>query len=143
MVGLSLTHTRAHLYRAFLEAVASPCAIPFECAGTDVGDRILVAGGVAKSPLWRQIIADVTGRAVVCPEMDVEATLSSNLILAGTGLGLFTFEEAKSWQTFAEPVRPDPETVRDSHEEYYQIYRALYPALRTQMAALSELPERL
>ena len=71
----------------------------------------------------------------------MEATLG-DVILAGTGLGLFTFEEAKSWQTFAEPVRPDPETVR-IYEEYYQIYRALYPALRTQMAALSELPERL
>ena len=141
VVGLSLTHTRAHLYRAFLEAVAYSLRHTIECAGTDVGDRILVAGGVAKSPLWRQIIADVTGRAVVCPEMDVEATLG-DVILAGTGLGLFTFEEAKSWQTFAEPVRPDPETVR-IYEEYYQIYRALYPALRTQMAALSELPERL
>lgn len=137
VVGLTLSHTRAHLYRAFLEAVAFSLRHTIECADTEVGPQILVAGGAAKSPLWRQIIADVTGRSVLCPEQDVEATLG-DVILAGVGTGLFRFEDAAHWQTFAPPVQPDPDRAQ-LYTQYYKVYRALYPDCKAQMAALSNL----
>ena len=77
IVGLSLAHTKAHLYRAFLEAVAYSLRDAMNATGEDLGKSILLAGGVTKSKLWRQIFADVTGYPVVCPKSDVEPALGS------------------------------------------------------------------
>lgn len=52
--------------------------------GEDLGKSILLAGGVTKSKLWRQIFADVTGYPVVCPKSDVEAYMG-DVMLAGIG----------------------------------------------------------
>ena len=61
-VGLTVRHTRAHLTRAVLEGVAFGLRDGFELmreAGLPVPDEVRVSGGGARSPLWRQILADV------------------------------------------------------------------------------------
>lgn len=75
IVGLSLAHTKAHLYRAFLEAAACSLRDAMNAAGENPGQYILLAGGVTKSRLWRQIFADVTGYPVVCPKSGVGANM--------------------------------------------------------------------
>ena len=45
IVGLSLTHTKGHIYRAFLEAVAYCLRDAMEATGDDLGEYILIAGG--------------------------------------------------------------------------------------------------
>lgn len=135
--GLSLSHTRAHIYRAFLEAVAYSLRHTVEAAGECAGDYILLAGGVSRSPLWRQIFADVTGYPVVCPLCDVEANLG-DVMLAGLGTGCLTLEELRGWRTRAEPVRPNPEASA-VYDRYYRIYRALYGDLKGEMRELSRL----
>lgn len=97
IVGLSLTHTRAHVYRAFLEAVAYSLRHAMESTGENLGEYILLAGGVTKSKIWRQIFADVTGYPIVCPIHDVEANMG-DVMLAGIGVGLLTYEDVKKWQ---------------------------------------------
>lgn len=96
--GLDLHHTRAHLFRAFLEAVAFSLRHSMEAApqGGVLDERLVLAGGVAKSPLWRQIIADVTGFQVVCPKNDVEANLG-DVVLAGVGTGLLDYAGVERW----------------------------------------------
>lgn len=127
LFGLSLNHTKAHVYRAFLEAVAYSLRQTIECAGDDVGDTILLSGGVAKSPLWKQIFADVLGKKIVCPTQDVEANLG-DVILAGLGTGTITAEEAQTWQSFHEPVCPQPEAQR-AYDQYYALYQSVYKSL--------------
>lgn len=122
--GLSLAHTKAHIYRAFLEAVAYSLRHTMESTGEDLGEYILLAGGVSKSPLWRQIFADVTGHAVVCPIHDVEANLG-DVMLAGLGTGTLTLEDIRSWQVLDEKVRPDPE-AHAKYNDYYKLYHAVY-----------------
>lgn len=107
IAGLSLTHTKAHLYRAFLEAVAYSLRDAMNATGEDLGRHILLAGGVTRSKLWRQIFADVTGYPVVCPKNDVEANMG-DVMLAGIGTGLLTYEAVKAWQILDQPLMPDP-----------------------------------
>lgn len=68
MVGFTLSHTRAHMWRAVLEEAA--------CYGTRgrieglerVGhpcQEIIIAGGITREDLWLQMHADVTGKPVV------------------------------------------------------------------------------
>lgn len=61
--GLTLKHTRAHIYRAFLESVAFGLRHIFENLRSDglFIDELYSAGGGTKSALWTQIVSDVTG----------------------------------------------------------------------------------
>ncbi|MDR0723497.1 MAG: FGGY-family carbohydrate kinase [Treponema sp.] len=135
LLGLSLTHTRAHVYRAFLEGVAYSLRNSLESTNTEIGETILVVGGAAKSPLWRQIIADVTGHSIRCPREDVEANLG-DVILAGVGTGCFTYEDVQSWQVFDPPVKPRDQ-ARKVYDGLFKIYKSLYRNLKEDFADLS------
>lgn len=137
ILGLSLAHTQAHVYRAFLEAVAYSLRHSMEATNTDLGDTILVAGGVSKSKLWRQIIADVTGVNVLYPKNDVEANLG-DVMLAGIGTGVLTLDEIKKWQTLDEKVVPNPE-AHAVYNRYYALYRRTYEKLKGEMEELANL----
>lgn len=137
IVGLSLAHTKAHIYRAFLEAVAFSLRDAMEAAGEIPGEYILIAGGVTKSKLWRQIFADVTGYPVVCPINDVEANMG-DVMLAGIGTGLLSFEDVKKWQVLDEKIMP----IQENYEKYnqnYRVYKSIYQNLKEDMKTLTEL----
>ena len=135
IIGLCLYHTRAHVWRAFLEAVAYSLRDSMESANTNLGDSILVAGGVIKSKLWRQIIADVTGYPIVCPINDVEANLG-DVMLAGVGTGLLTWNDVKNWQMLGESVMPDSKT-HAVYDKCYKLYRSTYEHLKDDMRELA------
>ena len=135
IVGLSLTHTKAHIYRAFLEAVAYSLRHAMDCTGENLGEYILLAGGVAKSKLWKQIFADVTGYPVVCPIHDVEANMG-DVMLAGIGTGLLTFEDVKKWQVLDKKIIPNDENKK-KYDQYYKLYRSVYENLKQDMKSIS------
>ncbi len=137
ILGLSLSHTKAHIYWAFLEAVAYSLKDAMEATGENLGEYILIAGGVTKSKLWRQIFADVTGYPVVCPIHDTEANLG-DVMLAGIGTGLLSYEDVKEWQVLDEKIMPN----RQNHEKYngyYKVYKSVYGNLREDMRTLTTL----
>lgn len=138
--GLSLIHTRAHIYRAFLEAVAYSLRHTMESCGAELGESILLAGGVSKSSIWRQIFADVTGHSVVCPVNDVEANLG-DVMLAGLGTGTVTVEDLKGWRVLDKKIRPNP-AAHARYNEYYSLYRDLYTDLKDSMKRASKLTQR-
>ncbi len=86
LVGLTASHTRAHVIRAILEGVAfslKDTFTIFEEMKIPV-TSIRLGGGGARSPLWRQIQADVYGRDVEIVEAEEGAAYGA-AILAGTG----------------------------------------------------------
>ena len=130
-IGFTLAHRHAHFCRAILEASAY--------AIRDITDQMLrmglplreirTVGGGARSPLWRQIKADVTGLPVSVMDT-IETTAVGAGILALTGSGLIdSLEEAVNLTTHVIETRdPHPET-RKIYEEYYQLYRSSYFSL--------------
>ncbi len=132
LVGLAASHTRAHVVRAILEGVAFSLRDTLTIfAEMDVPvENIRLGGGGARSPLWRQIQADVYGRAVEILAAEEGAAYGAAL-LAGVG--------AKAWPTVdeacasavrvAERVEADATSVA-AMDKSYEAYRALYPALR-------------
>ena len=137
IVGLSLAHTKGHIYRAFLEAVAYCLRDAMEATGSDLGDHILIAGGVTKSKVWRQIFADVTGYPVVCPIYDVEANMG-DVMLAGIGTGLLTYEEVKKWQVLDDKIMPNKE-AHEKYNEYFKLYKSIYQHLKEDMKQLTKI----
>jgi xylulokinase len=132
LVGLAASHTRAHIVRAILEGVAFSQRDSFEilAAMRVPVDRVLLGGGGARSPLWRQIHADVLGVPVGTLRAEEGAAFGAAL-LAGVGAGVWPSVETACDQTvvLAGETRPNPANVRVMAEQYRR-YRALYPALR-------------
>ena len=138
-VGLNLVHGRAHLYRAVLEGVSLALRHNME-AGTrsaaSLERRLVVVGGAARSDLWMQVIADITGYPVWTIREDVEAALGAAR-LAALGAGLATTDRA-DWITLEQRAAPRPEN-KARYEALFGVFAGLYPALKDTMHALADL----
>lgn len=142
-VGLSLRHGRAHLTRAVLEGVAFGLRDSLELMkelGLDVG-QVRASGGGARSPLWRQILADVMGTGLATTD-SVEGAVFGAALLAGVGTGVFPSVEAAAEAGVREVERVETGPDQAVYSDFYARYRALYPALAPEFAALARLVER-
>lgn len=139
-VGLSLYHRREHLYRAVLEGVTFALRHNIEAGARGAGfldDQLIVVGGAARSDLWMQIIADITGRPVMTIEEEVEAPMGAAL-LAAYGVGLVTDEQVrKGWVTLLPRAQPRPHATA-TYDRMFRSYKALYPALKPTLHELHE-----
>ena len=139
-LGLNLFHTRAHFYRAVLEGVTFALRHNMEAGARAVAAldrRLIVVGGAAKSGLWMQIVADVTGFPVWTIREDVEAALGAAR-LAALGVGLIRRDEASNWITLVERASPEP-TRKQRYDALFAVYLDAYPALRSSMHKLAGL----
>jgi xylulokinase len=142
-VGLTARHHRGHLTRALLEGVAFGLKDSFELlGGMGLGavKQVRIAGGGAKSALWRQILADVLGVKLVTVSTTEGAALGAAL-LAGVGVGAWPDVAAACAQVVKlGPVAVEPDNEHKTiYEQTYAQYRALYAALRPINSALSDL----
>ncbi|MEM2613013.1 MAG: FGGY-family carbohydrate kinase, partial [Nitrososphaerota archaeon] len=113
LFGLTISHTKAHLYRAFLESVAYALRHSIDIAkeaGIPIKRLILVNGG-ARSPVWRKIMADVTGLELYYVEGAPGAPLGDAL-LAGVGTGYLKYETIYEWVKVDQSVKPDLDNTK-------------------------------
>ena len=85
LFGLTLSHTRAHLYRSALEGVGYSIAQQVDIMRSHENvpiDRIIAVGGGTQNPVWVQIIADILGVPVSTPEITVGACYGDALMAA-------------------------------------------------------------
>ncbi len=135
-VGLSASHTRAHLTRAVMEGVTFSLRDSFEIfkeTGAEIS-AIRLGGGGAKSALWRQIQADVFGQAVEVLEGDEGAAFGA-AILAGVGAGAWQTVDEACEKTIrvtkrVEPDKASAERMDRNYEAYKLLYSALAPAMK-------------
>ena len=135
--GLSMNHDRGHLARAVVEGCSF--ALRDVLGRLDAlglaGGEIRVVGGGARSELWLQIKADVTGRPVR-PVLAAEPTALGAAILAGLAAGTFSDIADAVARTVLPSARchePD-EQARPVYEERYAQYRALYDGVEGALA---------
>lgn len=141
-VGLTVRHTQSHLTRAVLEGVAFGLRDSFElmkAAGLAEIRQVRVSGGGAKSPIWRQILADVFNAELVTVNTTEGAAYGAAL-LAGVGAGAWPDVKTATQTCIAVTgsTAPQPETVAQ-YEPFYEQYQALYPTLQAMSHQLSGL----
>lgn len=126
IAGLTLRHTRGHLYRAALEATAFGVRHNLEAMREAGGEavRLVAVGGGTQGGLWTQIVSDVTGLPQEVPSHTIGACYGDAL-LAGRAAGLVPDDAA--WNPIAQTVKPDAGTT-GLYAERYALYRELYPA---------------
>jgi xylulokinase len=139
LVGLTASHTRAHIVRAIIEGVAFSLRdtltiflelkLPVEF--------IRLGGGGARGALWQQVQADVYGMPVDLVEAEKGPAYGAAL-LAGVGVGVWPSVEAACESTVRVVKRVKPDKNRMAlMDRQYAAFRKLYPALHDTMHDLS------
>lgn len=139
--GITLRHDKRHFARAVYEGVAYGLRDSFEILEEMRVPihQVRASGGGARSAVWRQIQADITGREHVLINVD-EGPAFGVALLAGVGTGIYaSVEEAcRSTITVTSQTHPDMSN-KSLYDRYYLVYRALYPALKDQFKRVSEI----
>ncbi|MCP0887625.1 gluconokinase [Ligilactobacillus sp. WILCCON 0076] len=117
--GLTQMHTRAHMIRAVLEGIVYNLYTVLLALEEVVGQpkTIMATGGFARSPLWRQMLADIFERPVTIPK-DFESSCLGAAIIAMKSVGLI--DDLSATKKFA------GKTVTYSpNSDNYPVYREL------------------
>ncbi len=138
-IGLTARHERRHLIRSVLEGVAfslRDCLEVVRASGVAVSELRATGGGV-RSPVWRQILADVLGMPIL-PVSAEEGPAFGAALLGGVAAGVYPSVAAACAQTVrtGHPVIPVPANVQ-RYDALYTLYGGLYPALSATMHGLA------
>jgi len=139
--GLTLRHDKRHLVRSVLEGVAYSLRDSVEIfreLGVPI-TQVRASGGGARSPVWRQILADVFGTELVTINVTDGAPYGAAL-LAGVGTGVYggVPEACRATIRIESRMEPVKENVA-VYDAYYPIYRSLYGALSPAFDAVAEI----
>ena len=142
--GLTLSHTRGHLYRASLEGTGYGVRHNLETMA-DMGatpKRVVAVGGGASNALWLQLVSDISGVAQFLPERTIGASYG-NAFLAGVATGIIPDRSAitTEWVKVRRVIEPDPEAAA-IYEPYYAVYQSLYEHAKEDLHALARLGQR-
>ncbi len=141
-IGLSAIHTKADMIRAIMEGVSysqRQCVDVLRDMGVDTSD-MMACGGGGRSPLWRQMLADLYGCTIKTTAASKAGPALGVAILAGVGTGIFSSVQ----DACGHIVVPETETApsvaaAQVYEPYYQLYTRLYPTLKDSYESLSKL----
>jgi xylulokinase len=139
--GLTARHGAGHMTRAVMEGVIFSLRDSLEIMrDLDVPiEDVRATGGGARSALWRQLQADIYATPIRRTVAD-EGPAYGAALLAGVASGVYTdVDEATSVVKVREEVtEPEPERSK-AYEDYYEVYRSLYPETRSTMSRLADL----
>src|SRR5271157_5499480 len=131
-IGLTNSHRRADLIRAIIEGVSysqRDCLDIVAGLGVPL-NSVRASGGGAKSPFWRQLLADIFDRRVVTLETQEGSAYGAALLaLAGTGEYASVQEVCRAAIRETDSVSPRAEDAA-FYEKAHKVYQALYPALK-------------
>ena len=140
--GLTLAHSRAHMFRAVLEGIGYGIAQHFQVM-EEIGAaprEVMAVGGGTKSALWLQTVSDISGQAQKAPSVTIGASYG-DAFLAGLGVGLFpSYTAINDWLKDVRTIPPIPENTT-RYAPYLQLYLELYrrnKALMHQLGALRD-----
>jgi xylulokinase len=141
--GITLRHGKEHFVRAVLEGVAYGLRDSLElmrALGLNIS-QVRASGGGARSELWRQILADVFNSEIVLVNITEGAAFGAAL-LAGVGTGVYSSVEDACAQTIQVTNSVTPGENVAVYEDYYQVYRGLYPALKNSFQKVGAIAAR-
>lgn len=142
LFGLTLKHTKAHLYRSALESICYSVnqQLTIMASHNTSIDQILVVGGGSKNETWMQICADVLGKRIDIPAITIGACFGDALIAASAVKhpGFESFEDMIKYINPGKSYYPDM-AKHEIYKKYQAIYDALYPATANLMHEIDKI----
>ena len=131
-IGLTASHRRAHLIRSLVEGVSyslKDCLELLHGLGVDPA-TVRLSGGGAKSPFWRQLLANVFAtRVSTLASQEGSAYGAALLAAVGTGAYASVPEACAATIREADSLAPQPAEAA-TYQRGYDVYRTLYPTLK-------------
>ena len=139
--GITLRSDRAHFVRAVLEGVAYGLRDSFGILhemGVPI-TQVRASGGGARSDVWRQIQADVSGHDHVTINIDEGPALGVAL-LAGVGTGIYpsVADACRSVIKVATTTKSNP-AAKKTYDGFYPVYQSLYQSLKGDFDTVAKL----
>ncbi len=140
-IGLTAKHQASDLVRSILEGVCYSLKDALEIIAS-LGARPAVtrlSGGGAKSALWHQLFADIFDQRVATLETQ-EGSAFGAALLASVGTGAYASAREVCRVAVHEVGVKEPEAKSVAfYQKQYEIYRSLYPSLRSTFGAIAAL----
>lgn len=140
-VGLTLKHTRGHMARAIMEGVAMAMRDSLEIIRElDVPVRqIIASGGGSRSPLWRQIQADMFGRRADTINAE-QGPAYGVALLAAVGAGEFSSVQQACRATIKMVGKTTCNRKNAAvYNRLFPVFQQLYHSLKKDFQAIAEL----
>jgi xylulokinase len=123
-----LNHSREHIIRAVLEGIAFNTRWAMETLEhlySPVKELNMIGGG-AKSPLWCQIMADITNRTIHQVTDPHLAGAKGMALLASAALGFIpSFEDIKKYIAIQKKYMPNPAN-RKLYDKLFKEFKNIY-----------------
>ncbi|MCM8771713.1 MAG: xylulokinase [Candidatus Omnitrophica bacterium] len=140
--GLSLKHTKSHIIRSVIEGITFGLKDSIEIMkeiNLPIGEKFIASGGGSKSNFWCQLMADIFGKNIARLECQEGAPFGAG-ILAGVGIGLFEDVKSACKKILKEKdIFLYNEENFKKYENFYRIYKELYPSLKKNFDNLSQI----
>lgn len=143
-VGLTMPDGRAELTRAVLEGVAFNLRLILDTLLSVAGPVVQVEamrliGGGGRSPVWRQILADVYSLPIQQVDLPAQATALGAAIAGGVGVGLYSgYGIAETLAPVQALTQPNPAT-RPRYEALFELFKEIYEVLEPIFERLAQL----
>jgi xylulokinase len=138
LVGLTLSHTRAHVYRSVMEGIAYGFYHHLQVLA-ELGlkaTKARVTNGGTRSRLWKQITADVLGLKLEQIAKHPGSSLGAAFV-AGMGIGVFKdWGEIERYIKISAVTKPNLE-CHERYQKLFSLYREIYQALKDKYPRLS------
>lgn len=142
LIGLTIQNTRQDVIKAILEGVIYEIKLNLyhlQNFGLEI-ENLRVSGGGARSKIWLQLVADITGLKVSTLNTEESGCLGA-AILAGVGVGIYESIPKAIEIIVKEKDSFVPDRIRNKlYQERFEIYYKIYSALKElyeRMAILS------
>ncbi len=137
-IGLTATHTEAHMIRAVLEGICFSIVEVMQALEETSGaiENIYLSGGIIKSEKWVQLLTDISGKQIMVNESADASALGAAFIGMKAIGSVKNLDEAKM---FLENVKSFAPNAKHHHiyKKYFKIYTSLYQKLKGTFDELS------
>lgn len=130
--GLQLHHTRAHIARAALEALAFSVKQVWELGQSSVtaapsqNQRVYSTGGLAAEPLWNSVLASVLGVPVQVAEVADASALGAALLGHADSTAVILAATAGAASATIDPDPAQQHALQDAWQRWQTLYTRLY-----------------
>jgi xylulokinase len=139
-IGLGLSHSRGDMARAIMEGITFELRWIMEdirAAGIEINEMKMVSGAAA-SPVWRQIVSDITNLTVIIPSAREAASFGA-AILAGVGSGVFRDADAGYKMLAGDKIFLEPdEKDSEKYDNLFAIYKTTFEKIKDSLSVLSK-----
>jgi xylulokinase len=146
-MGLDLGHTQADLIRSAMEGVAFGLRVALDELRrlANVADEMTVVGGISRSKLWRQMLADIYQMNIVKTNIDQQAAALGAAALAAVGTGIWPdFDIIDEIHAVEDVARPIAENSA-AYARLLPIYKKagqMHSEIGDMLAAVSNVAEK-